>query len=130
MNFRRWGVFNLVGTGGFLLQMGTIALLTRCFHWSPILATVVGLELATLHNFLGHNRFTWRMHPVQSFRDLGARYLRYQIAKTTTLGLNFVITMGLVAAAPLPTEVANTIAVLICALPNYFIAERFVFSRP
>ena len=33
INLRRWGVFNLVGFGGFLLQIGAIALLTRELGW-------------------------------------------------------------------------------------------------
>jgi hypothetical protein len=48
VNFRRWGVFNVVALCGFVVQS---ALLTRGCGWSS--ATAVGLELAALQNFLG-----------------------------------------------------------------------------
>ncbi len=34
------------------------------------------------------------------------------------------------AITPLPLEIANTIAVMLCALPNYLLTERPVFSVP
>ena len=59
VQFRRWGVFNAVGLGGFALQIGAIALLTRHFGWPPFVATAVALELAAIQNFVGHSRWTW-----------------------------------------------------------------------
>jgi putative flippase GtrA len=129
IDFRRWGVFNLVGMGGFVLQIGTIALLTRGFGWRSFIATSISLELAALHNFIGHNRFTWNDRPASSVREWGRRYLKYQIAKTTSLAISLAITMIVLAITPLPPEVANSIAVLICALPNYLLTERLVFTR-
>lgn len=129
INFRRWGVFNLVGMGGFLLQIGTIALLTRTFGCPSIVATAIGLELAALHNFFGHSRWTWSEHPAVTFRGWAVRYGRYQIAKTASLLLNLAITTLIVFVAHVPVELANTMAVVICALPNYFVAERLVFTR-
>ena len=53
----------LVGLGGFVTQIGAIALLTRHFGWPAFAATAVALELAALQNFLGHSRWTWRDRP-------------------------------------------------------------------
>jgi putative flippase GtrA len=129
IDFRRWGVFNLVGMGGFALQISTIALLTRGFGWRSFTATAISLELAALHNFIGHNRFTWNDRPASSVREWIRRYVKYQIAKTTSLAISLAITMIVLATTPLAPEVANTIAVLACALPNYLMAERMVFTR-
>ena len=115
--------------GGFVLQIGTIAVLTRGFGWRSFVATAISLELAALHNFIGHNRFTWHDRPAGSAREWGRRYLKYQVAKTTSLAISLAITMIVLAATPLPPEVANTIAVLVCALPNYLLTERLVFTR-
>ena len=71
IDFRRWGVFNLVGLGGFLLQIGAIGVLTRGFGWSPFAATALALELAALHNFIGHSRWTWADAPVAGRPGLG-----------------------------------------------------------
>jgi putative flippase GtrA len=126
---RRWGLFNLVGFGGFALQLATIALLTRRLHWSPALSTTVGVELAFLHNLVAHTRWTWRDYPVRGRREWARRWWRYQLAKTTSLAINVVVTTTLVALAGMPVEIANLIAVGACAIPNFFIAERFVLHR-
>jgi len=121
-------VFNLIGVGGFATQIGAIALLTRCFGWSPVAATVVAIELAALQNFFGHIRWTWRDRPAGGSREWLRRYWRYQIAKTASLGANLAITALLIQAG-LPAELANTAAVFACAIPNYLVSEHLVFSE-
>jgi len=123
---RRWGLFNLVGLGGFVLQLTTIALLTRRYDWSVAAATTVGLEVAFLHNLLAHTRWTWRDYPLRDWRDWLRRWWRYQMAKTASLCANIAITAALAGIAHLPVELANIAAVLACAIPNFFIAEWFV----
>jgi putative flippase GtrA len=129
LEFRRWGVFNAVASGGFLLQIAAIALLTRKFGWSPMAATAVGVELAALLNFFGHTRWTWSDSPAGSARACAIRYGKYQLAKTASLGLNVGITLLLVKFGKLPVEMANVLAVAVCALPNYVAIERLVFTR-
>jgi putative flippase GtrA len=128
LNVRRWGVFNLVGLAGFLLQIGTIALLTRGYGWSSFAATAVGLELAACQNFLGHSRWTWGDVLPKDIRGWLTRFGRYQAAKTSSLAASLTITSLLVHGG-LPPEVSNTAAVLICAIPNYLVSEHFVFHQ-
>ena len=128
LNFRRWGVFNLVGAAGFIVQVTAIAVLTRGLGWSSIFATIVGLELAALLNFVGHSRWTWGDTAVRGVKAWLTRYWRYQLAKTASLCANLVITVFLVHAGA-PPELANTAAVLLCAIPNYLISERYVFHQ-
>ena len=135
INFRRWGVFNAVGLGGFVTQIGALALLTRCFDWPAFAAVAVALELAALQNFVGHSRWTFGDRPIRRIDEgrtatLGGwlrRYWRYQLAKTASLAANLAITT-LIIHAGLPAEIANTAAVLACAIPNYLVSERLVFS--
>ena len=117
----------MVGIAGFLTQITAIALLTRCFGWAPFAATAAALELAAFQNFLAHTRWTWgeRSSPL---RGWPARYGRYQVAKTAGLAANLAMTMLLIHAG-LSAEIANTAAVLACALPNYLAFERFVFRQ-
>ena len=119
-------MFNLVGLGGFVVQIGTITLLTRYFGWSAVAATAVALELAALQNFLGHSRWTWGDRPPPGLRGWLGRYWRYQVAKTASLAANLAVTT-LLNHAGLPAEIANTAAVLACAIPNYLVSERLVF---
>jgi putative flippase GtrA len=128
IDFRRWGVFNVVGLGGFVVQLGAIALLTRYFGWPSFAATAVGLELAALQNFLAHSRWTWADRRVTGWRAWVRRYGRYQAAKTTGLLANLAITT-LVTHAGAPPEIANIAAVLACAIPNYLFSERLVFRH-
>jgi putative flippase GtrA len=127
VKWRRWGVFNVIASGGFVIQLVAIAVLTRKLGWSPLAATALGVELAALHNFVGHTRWTWSDHPVTSLQAAATRYLRYQVAKTASMALNVALTAGLVALCHVPAELANVAAVLICSVPNYFLIERVVF---
>ena len=126
VNLRRWGVFNLVGFFGFLVQIAAIALLTRGWGWSSIAAAAIGLELAALVNFFGHSRWTWPDRRAASLREWLTRYWRYQAAKTASIAANLAMTAIFVHATLTP-EVANTAAVLICAVPNYLVSEHLVF---
>lgn len=120
-------MFNAVGVGGFVLQIGAIALLTRHVGWPAFAATAAGLELAALQNFIAHSRWTWGDRPVTGFRGWLRRYARYQGAKTASLLANLAITTLLIHAG-LPPEIANTAAVLACAVPNFLLSEHLVFS--
>ena len=121
-------MFNVVGLGGFVVQLGAIALLTRYFGWPSFAATAVGLELAALQNFVAHSRWTWADRRVTGWRAWVRRYGRYQAAKTTGLLANLAITTW-VTHAGAPPEIANIAAVLACAIPNYLFSERLVFRH-
>ena len=129
-------MFNAVGLGGFVVQIGAISLLTRHFEWPAFAATALALELAALQNFVGHSRWTWADRPVSSgvegrathVRGWLRRYWRYQVAKTASLAANLAITALLVQAG-LPAEIANTAAVLACAIPNFLVSEHLVFRH-
>jgi hypothetical protein len=43
--------------------------------------------------------------------------------------MNLVLTMMVASNTPVPVELASAMAVVICALPNYLVAERLVFTR-
>jgi putative flippase GtrA len=121
-------VFNVVGLGGFVVQLGAIALLTRYFGWPSFAATAVGLELAAVQNFVAHSRWTWADRRVTGWRAWVRRYAHYQAAKTTALLANLAITTLITHAGAAP-EIGNTAAVLVCALPNYLVSERLVFRH-
>ena len=127
INLRRWSVFNAVGLGGCVVQVAAIAVLTRHFGWPAVAATAVGLELAALQNFAGHSRWTWGDRPAVGVSEWIRRYGRYQAAKAASLSANLAITTLLIHAG-LPVEIANTAAVLACAIPNYLLSDRLVFG--
>ena len=122
-------MFNAVGVLGFITQIAAIAALTRAFGWPGFAATAVALELAALQNFVGHSRWTWGERPAADLRGWLRRYGRYQLAKTASLAANLAITAVLIHTG-LPAEIANTVAVLACAIPNYLAARALrIWSR-
>lgn len=56
----RWCKFNLVGGIGVLVQFGALFLLKSVLHFDYLAATAIAVELAVVHNFVWHERFTWR----------------------------------------------------------------------
>ena len=126
-DLRRWGVFNLVGFGGFVVQLTTVAALTRGFGWPGVLATGVALEIAATHNFIGHTWWTWRRARPHGLRGWLRHYGRYQVAKTASLVASFAAASFFIWCGA-PAEAGNIAAILLCAIPNYMLAENYVFA--
>src|SRR4029077_6154405 len=56
----RWMKFNAVGAGGILVQLGALTMLKSGLQLDYLFATALAVEAAILHNYLWHERFTWR----------------------------------------------------------------------
>ena len=125
----RLTAFATVAAGGFLLQVATLAALTMTVDWPYVPATAVAVEVAVLHNFWWHERWTWsdRSLPVGSVRQ---RLLRYHLTTaTTSIAGNLLLTAGFVELAHMPVVAANIAAVGAMAAANFFVADRWVFAR-
>ena len=55
----RWITFNAVGSMGFGLQLLTLMALTDWAHVHYLVSTAIAVEVAVLHNFVWHERWTW-----------------------------------------------------------------------
>ena len=123
----RVGRFIVVGAGGFLVQLIALSLLTVRARWTWLPATLVAVELAVVHNFLWHARWTWRDRP----GDCLVRFARFQLANGLASIAGNAVLMALFAGAlgwhPIP---ANTVAVAVMSLVNFLAADRWVFSGP
>ena len=51
--------FVIVGCLGFVLQLLTLWALTSLAGWPWLPATAAAVEVAVLHNFVWHERWTW-----------------------------------------------------------------------
>ena len=121
--------FMSVGAIGFVLQVGVLGLLTIGAGWPYQIATAVAVELAVIHNFLWHERWTWRDR-LGSHRGPLARFLRYQITTgATSVAGNFLCTSVLVEHAGVPVLIANVAAVGMMAVANFMVSDRWVFTR-
>jgi putative flippase GtrA len=112
---------------GFALQLTALALLTTVGGWPYVYATAIAVELAVLHNFVWHERWTWsdRRH---SALAPGSRLVKYHlVAAMTSMAGNVALTAAVVELAGAPVLVANVTAVGAMAAANFIAADRWVF---
>jgi putative flippase GtrA len=124
---RRWLVFNLVGFAGFAVQIAVLAALLHAgAHY--LAATVMAVEAAILHNFVWHERWTWRD------RDAGlspaARLWRFQLLNgIISLIGNVALMRVLVGALDVPPLLANLTAVLACSVVNFAAGDSLIWKE-
>ena len=118
--------FLTIGLLGFALQLAMLWMLTSFAHWSWLPATVVSVELAVVHNYLWHARWTWRDRPGST----AARFVRFQFANGLASIAGNAALMALFAGVlRLPPVPANALAVAAMSVANFLAADRWVFRR-
>jgi putative flippase GtrA len=122
---RRWLAFSLVGVLGFAVQLTTLVVLAGGLGVHYLVATALAVELAILHNFLWHRRWTWSdratMHIV-------GRLLKFNAGTAlTSIGGNLLLMWLLVSLAGLHYALANVITVLSLGIINFLFCDRLVF---
>lgn len=126
-SWTRWVRFNLVGVAGFVVQMLTLAAATRWLGVAASVAIVVAVLVAVSHNFLWHERVTW---PGQPPGGRMWRWLSFNLSNgLISVVTNVIVTTLVVAATGAPLLVANALAVGTASLANFFVSDRYVFSR-
>jgi putative flippase GtrA len=125
----RWLKFNFVGLMGVGVQLAILAVLLR-IGMTYLAATILAVEAAIVHNFLWHERYTWKD---RSGSELGARISRLvklnlsnglvsMVGNVSIMGL----LVGIWRVQPLA---ANTVAIGACSTINFLLGDRFVYSR-
>jgi putative flippase GtrA len=125
---QRWLKFNFVGFLGIGVQLAAFTLYNGAAGLSYLLATALAVETAVLHNFIWHERFTWRGLPRDG--SLG-RLLKFHAGNGLISIAGNVILMRLFVGVLLihPYILANGMAIAVCALANFAVSEWFVFRR-
>jgi putative flippase GtrA len=126
--FRRWLAFNGVGLLGVTVQLTTLAALVDLAGVHYLTATAIAVELAVLHNFAWHQRWTWRDRPTRNERAVLARLARFHllnglVSLVGNLALMALLT-GALSVDPVP---ANAIAIVACSVINFIASEALVF---
>ena len=124
----RWWKFNLVGAMGMVLQLGALALFNRWAAGHYLLASAAAIELALLHNFVWHLRYTWRDRRDDSI--LLAQFVRFHLSNglVSLLG-NLALMRILVEEAHLPLLVSNSISILCCSVINFSLGDSWAFTK-
>ncbi|NOT27060.1 MAG: GtrA family protein [Acidobacteria bacterium] len=122
----RAGRFVVVALGGFVIQLFLLDVLTRFAALDYRAATALAVEAAVLHNFIWHERWTWRM-PSRTGSRL-VRIVRFHAATTLlSIGGNLVLMSCFVELFGWPVLVANIVAVAVLGVANFRAADRWVF---
>ena len=110
-----------------VVQVLVLAGLKSGFELNYLLATAVAVEVAVLHNFLWHERFTWRDR-----RAWGApgRLVKFNLTTGTfsILG-NLVLMKLLVGKVHFEYLPANLIAIAVCSMVNFLLSDQICVSR-
>jgi putative flippase GtrA len=125
-----WIKFNVVGALGFALQSGALFILTHTtMHFTYLAATALAVELAVLHNFVWHQRWTWRDRPAATMLESVRRLAKFNITNgLVSLVGNLAFMAILVGRCGLPITGANLISVGVCSVCNFVLADRVAFG--
>ena len=125
----RWVAFNAVGVAGMALQLAIVAALVHVLHVHYAIATALAVEAAILHNFVWHQRWTWRDRPVLQRRDGMARLARFHLLNgSVSLVGNVALTTLLTRVVGWDPVASNVVAIAACSLVNFAASDSLVFS--
>ena len=132
--FVRWWKFNFVGGIGIGVQFAALFFLKSVFHLNYLAATALAVEIAVLHNFCWHERFTWvdrlQLRTRGKSRGWLARLGRFHLANgaVSILG-NLGLMRIMVGEGHMNYLAANAIAITLCSLANFLVSDRWVFEN-
>jgi putative flippase GtrA len=117
---------NAVSGIGILVQFGTLTLLRSGLGMNYLLATVLAVEAAVLHNFFWHAKFTWADRPAENRLR---RLMRFNLSTGAISIVGNRVTMKLlVGVAGVNYFAANLISITACSLVNFAVGDRWVFA--
>lgn len=122
----RWLKFNFVGAIGIGVNMGAFALFYGVLGVPKLAATALAVEIAVLHNFVWHERFTWKSPSTGA----ALRLLRFHAGNGVVSILGNIALLKLLAdGLHLNPYLANALAIAGCAVANFIVSDRFVYRR-
>ncbi len=126
--FNRWVKFNAVGAAGFVVQLGTVWLCVELGDMPFVVATLVATELAVVHNFIWHVRWTWMDRAAMPAQMLG-RFVRFNLTNgAVSLAGNASLVALLTDWMNVPYIAANLAGIAVCCILNFLLSELFVFA--
>jgi len=124
----RYCKFNVVGAMGMGVQLGSLAVLSRSLSGHYLLASGAAVELAVVHNFIWHERYTWRDR--KAHVGAAVRFVRFQVGNgMVSLVGNVALMRLLVHRVGLPILPSNVLAIACCSVANFWVGEMWAFRR-
>lgn len=123
----RWGKFNVVGAMGMVVQLTTLALLSRLAPGHYLYASAAAVEVALLHNFVWHLHFTWRDRRDDS--ALLSQLVRFHLSNgMVSMVGNLLLMRILVQEVGVPLLAANSLAIVCCSFVNFCLGDNWAFA--
>jgi len=125
----RWLTFNTVGLLGVVVQLFFLTMMREWLGLHYLAATALAVEIAILHNFVWHERWTWFDRVGRDPAGRLRRLLRFNLASgTVSIASNVVFTALLVSGYGLHYLPANLLAISAGSVLNFVASEHLVFS--
>jgi putative flippase GtrA len=122
--------FNLVGLLGAVVQIAALAVLDSGMGLDYRWATALAVEIAVLHNWVWHERYTWRERVSGAPDSITRRLLVFHVTNgAVSLAGNLLLMRLLVGGAHVNHLLANLFSIGACGLGNFLSSDRLVF-RP
>ena len=123
----RWLKFSFVGGIGIGVQLAVLTALKSGLHFNYLLATALAVETAVIHNFIWHERFTWKDRVKTNLPFV--RFLKFNLTNGLLSILGNLGLMRILAGFfHLNYIAANLIGITVCSLANFLVSDRFVFQ--
>jgi putative flippase GtrA len=127
--FLRWVKFNAVGLIGIGVQLAALAIFCSWWKLRYLLSAGMAVEIAVIHNFFWHERFTWADRPARRWKHSLFRLAKFNLSNGAVslvgnLGLMWVLVGGL----KVNYVVANCFAIGVCSVVNFWLGDQFVFE--
>src|SRR5947209_5213948 len=102
--------FNVAGLAGVAVQLAVLSVLTRVAGLAMLSATTCAVEVAILHNFIWHERYTWANRTRDKPQLALRRFLQFNLSNggVSIIG-NLAIMKLLADIAHFPLLLANLI---------------------
>jgi putative flippase GtrA len=125
----RWMKFNAVGGMGIAVQVAALAVFRSWLNLEYLWATVLAVELAVIHNFFWHERFTWADRPPGRPINSLVRLAKFNASNgAVSIAGNLLVMRLLVGALNFNEIASNLSAIVMCSLLNFVLGDRFVFE--
>jgi putative flippase GtrA len=129
-HMQRPAKFAFVGAIGVVVQLAALEALLALgcdYVWAAGLA----VEMAVLHNFMWHRRFTWKDRGVSDLRGTRVGLLRFHLGNGAISILGSLLLLRcFVGEFGMNVLVANLLTIAACSVANFFVSDRWVFLLP
>ena len=127
--FLRWMKFNVVGGIGIGVQLAALAVLRSWLKLDYLVSAGLAVEIAVIHNFLWHERFTWADRPATRPVQSLVRLAKFNVSNgAVSIVGNLALMRLLVGEFKFNYVASNIVAIALCSVVNFLLGDRFVFE--